>query len=213
MNNYSCYTNGDVRSIENRYINLRDKNNRPINQREFIAIDRWKDNLTEPLVNHKAYEGYLQEKDRLFKSNNIRVFISHKKEDSVIATELAKDLDQMGINYWLDVLNPEINQTNDEIIISNIIELALLNCNYVVAIMTDNSYKSTWIPYEYGRVKEKRIHVKSAIAMKHNLTKSLPGYMKLGKIAENKMELINDFKKIKNQISSRKLNPTPYTRY
>jgi hypothetical protein len=34
------------------------------------------------------------------------------------------------------------------------IEMALLNCSHIVAVYTDNTPGSTWVPYEYGRVKE-----------------------------------------------------------
>jgi hypothetical protein len=35
-----------------------------------------------------------------------------------------------------------------------VIEMALLNCTHVVALVTPESVPSRWIPYEYGNVKE-----------------------------------------------------------
>jgi hypothetical protein len=182
----------ELRSLNERYTNVKDILGESVGIENFVGTRQWADFRDEKLiVDSKSYGDLLDKKAKRFDGTENRVFISHKQEDKDIAISLAKELDKHGIKYWLDVLDPELSQiANDEIAMANIIELALLNCNHLVAIMTDNSCLSTWIPYEYGRVMEKRLNINQAIALKHNLTNTLPGYMKLGKSAGNSPDLI-----------------------
>jgi len=92
-----------------------------------------------------------------------RVFVSHKKEDSVIARQLRDVIRSEGFDTWLDVIDlPPIpplrtsgqTKLNQAILLAAIIEMALVNCSHLVAVMTDNTVSSRWVPYEYGRVKD-----------------------------------------------------------
>ncbi|WP_235299666.1 toll/interleukin-1 receptor domain-containing protein [Portibacter marinus] len=176
MSNYSCYINDGVIKIgENRYSELSDN--------RVIGNEFWKRSYLEqnPIVDSPLYNDLLSEKRALINAVGKRVFISHRQADEQIARRVATMLRIAGIYYWLDVLDPQLQNTNiTSIQTANIIEIALLNCTHVVAIMTDNSFGSTWIPYEYGRVKDKRLIIKNAIAYKYNLTRPLPEYMELG---------------------------------
>lgn len=85
-----------------------------------------------------------------------RVFISHRQGDEAFAKRIAYLADKEGFDYWLDVVNmpmptPSINAA---LAVALQIEMALLNCSHVVAVYTDITTGSTWVPYEYGRVKE-----------------------------------------------------------
>lgn len=187
MNNYTCYQldildRYNLKSYESRYEDIRFDS-------DFIGLTTFDSSNEKLIVESAAYDEALLRKRQYFsRTNQKRVFISHKMEDKLIAIALAKKLDQAGVAYWLDVLDPQLSRTNNSftknkaIAIANIIELALLNCTDVVAIMTDNSHKSRWIPYEYGRVKTKRLLVNNANALTHQLNHSLPEYMYLGNI-------------------------------
>jgi hypothetical protein len=86
-----------------------------------------------------------------------RAFVSHRHGDEKYAERIAHLADQAGFFYWLDVVNlppPGEIATMSALSIALRIEMALLNCSHVVAVYTDATAGSTWVPYEYGRVKE-----------------------------------------------------------
>jgi hypothetical protein len=91
-----------------------------------------------------------------------RVFVSHQRKDVDAAERLAYLATQAGLEYWLDIHDPTLIGANNQtitgpqraILIAGIIEIALLNCRYIVAAHSTNSLASKWIPYEFARVKE-----------------------------------------------------------
>ena len=93
-----------------------------------------------------------------------RVFISHKQIDEAEALRIANLASNEGFYYWLDVLDPNLAAPNVAtppvrlaIATAMIIEMALLNCSHVLAVMTKHTKQSAWVPYEYGRVKDRSI--------------------------------------------------------
>lgn len=86
-----------------------------------------------------------------------RVFVSHRQGDEIYAKRIAYLADRAGFEYWLDVVNlppPAAIATMSAITVALRIEMALLNCSHIVAVYTDITPGSTWVPYEYGRIKE-----------------------------------------------------------
>ncbi len=90
-----------------------------------------------------------------------RVFISHRRADTMLAKQAARAARQAGCEYWLDVEDPTLawltrntalEPTTHSAAIASSIEMALLNCTHVLAIITPHTAGSMWVPYEYGRV-------------------------------------------------------------
>lgn len=95
-----------------------------------------------------------------------RVFISHRRADTVLAKQAARAARQAGCEYWLDVEDPNLTWLTDNTAldlgtragaIASSIEMALLNCTHVLAVITPNTAGSLWVPYEYGRVKDSSV--------------------------------------------------------
>ena len=101
-----------------------------------------------------------------------RVFVSHRQIDDEWALRIAWLSWEEGFDYWLDIidLDPERNKQvvaieqrldralsefEKSVLTAAIIEMALLNCSHVLATMTKHTRGSMWVPYEYGRVKER----------------------------------------------------------
>ena len=91
-----------------------------------------------------------------------RVFISHQRRDKNRAVTISKLAKKMGFDYWLDVhdpalrlatLNPNPDPVQQSLIVAILVEMALLNCSHVLAIVTRHTAGSLWVPCEYGRVK------------------------------------------------------------
>jgi hypothetical protein len=90
-----------------------------------------------------------------------RVFVSHRQHDDKPALAIARLANQVGFEFWLDLLDPQLqnltpSQRAQHALIASIVEVALLNCTHVIAVLSDKTRGTLWVPYEYGRVKEKR---------------------------------------------------------
>jgi hypothetical protein len=200
MNSYNCYDQDG-----NYHIAL------PDDATGYLAFQRLLQrlpNLNEPLVEWQGQDplAELRGKLRKFrpkpsKFNCPRVFISHRQIDKAAALRMAWLANQHRFDYWLDVLDPFlfaagkcINLTpyQHALLIAAIVELALLNCTHVIALITANSKGSSWIPYEYGRVKDSALtdtHAAAWFDSSCSRLLSVPEYFHLGPKLRTKTEV------------------------
>ncbi|MDQ2963251.1 MAG: toll/interleukin-1 receptor domain-containing protein [Pseudomonadota bacterium] len=97
--------------------------------------------------------------------------MSHRRDDVDYAERIAYLAAQRGLQYWLDIHDPALAAANraglpspaKEVLIAAVIEMGLLNSTHVIAVHTKNSDGSKWIPYELGRVKQRRLFSKPHI--------------------------------------------------
>ncbi|HUQ10762.1 MAG TPA: toll/interleukin-1 receptor domain-containing protein [Steroidobacteraceae bacterium] len=116
------------------------------------------------------------------------VFISHRKDDVDQAERIAWLTCQAGFDYWLDIYDPGLagypglaTATEAEArAVALTIEIALLNCTQVIAVMTPNTPGSAWVPYEYGRVKDPVPDSPQAACWLAPGVKLFPEYLYLG---------------------------------
>ncbi len=131
-----------------------------------------------------------------------RLFISHRQSDSKYALRIADRACHVGFYYWLDVLDPSLralgvsgsgNQAQKALATALIIEMALLNCSHLLAVMTDNTAGTMWVPYEYGRVKDLAPISVNPSAWLHveRSTPTVPEYMLLGVQHHSECEIDN----------------------
>lgn len=94
------------------------------------------------------------------------VFVSHQRGDAGWAERAAWDATREGFEYWLDIHDPLLGLVNAApqiagavraALVAGIIEMGLLNCTHLVSLQTSNSRSSRWVPYEFGRAKERRL--------------------------------------------------------
>jgi hypothetical protein len=93
------------------------------------------------------------------------VFISHQRADTHRGERVACLLDHFGLNCWLDVHDPTLaavnrlplNDPRRSVLIAATIEIALLNSTHVIALHSQKSKASRWVPYEFGRAKSHSI--------------------------------------------------------
>ena len=112
-----------------------------------------------------------------------RVFVSHKREDLAAAVDVANWVRETGCYTWFDAEN--LPGVGDPVLIAGIIEMALLNSTHVIAVMTQRTLSSTWVPYEYGRVKADLPHSDTAACwVPRDLL--LPAYLYLGEVTRTK---------------------------
>lgn len=117
-----------------------------------------------------------------------RLFVSHRRDDTAQATHVAALAKAEGFQVWLDVENPSLQTVVQRHLaglasprdVALVIEMALLNCTHVIAVMTSNTRGSTWVPYEYGRVKDSSPHSRRAASWIESSAGNLPEYLELG---------------------------------
>jgi hypothetical protein len=138
-----------------------------------------------------------------------RVFISHRQADSAEAVRISKIAAHEGFEFWLDVLDPHLNHLNqgtmtDEqraYFIAICVEIALLNCTHVLALITSNTEGSMWVPYEYGRAKAPSIwSTQAACWIAPNHKNPLSEYLHLGVKTRNDTEMTHWFRSQRNMV-------------
>ena len=78
----------------------------------------------------------------------IDVFVSHKSDDEDKAKEVAACIDTYGLRTWLDVTDLR-DQEDDEAMVDRI-EAAITRSFSLMAIVTDVTNESWWVPFEIG---------------------------------------------------------------
>jgi hypothetical protein len=155
-----------------------------------IGYSLWRDfsYRLESLEDFKRFQqGMARERERrrgngVLPNGITRVFVSHKQENRDEALRVAWIIQNKGHHFWLDVLEPTL-QSNSlrPIQVAGIIEMALLNCSHVIVLITDDSVRSRWIPYEYGRAKEPTPYSLNAASWLHPaINQKIPEYLYLG---------------------------------
>lgn len=132
--------------------------------------------------------------------SQLRVFVSHKQADVAQAERVAYLACKEGFEYWLDVLDPNLASVSSSgatpqhssAAIAAIIEMALLNCTHVLAVITQNTRGSQWVPYEYGRVKDPQpVTLQAACWLSNAVVPPVPEYLYLGPMTRSESDIIN----------------------
>ena len=118
-----------------------------------------------------------------------RVFVSHQRDDAPLAERIAYLATRRGFEYWLDVHDPALHFANTApmpsyvraVLIAGIIEIALVNCSHVCSVQTPRARHSRWVPYEFGRAKQRRVlSAQAASWFRWGMFRDRPEYLLLG---------------------------------
>ena len=78
----------------------------------------------------------------------MKIFISHKNEDALAANQIASELRQLHVDYYLDLLDSSITQSGREL--TEHIRKNLNTCTDIIVVMSDRTKYSQWVPFEVG---------------------------------------------------------------
>lgn len=78
----------------------------------------------------------------------IKVFISHKQEDSYTANKIAEALKEMNVPYYLDILDFSTTRSGKEL--TDHIKRNLNDCTDIIVVMSESTRYSQWVPFEVG---------------------------------------------------------------
>ena len=78
----------------------------------------------------------------------IKVFISHKQEDSQTANRIANELKALNVPYYLDILDPSVTGSGKKL--TDHIKRNLNDCTDIIVVMSESTRYSQWVPFEVG---------------------------------------------------------------
>lgn len=78
----------------------------------------------------------------------MKVFISHKNEDSAQAVALQAAFAKNGVSSYLDVLDSSITSGGKEL--TDHIKASLNTCSDIIVVMSEATKYSWWVPFEIG---------------------------------------------------------------
>ncbi len=78
----------------------------------------------------------------------MKVFISHKKEDSYTASRIANELRALQIDCYLDLLDFSVTRSGKEL--TDHIKANLNDCTDIIVIISETTRYSQWVPFEVG---------------------------------------------------------------
>ncbi|MXY33951.1 MAG: toll/interleukin-1 receptor domain-containing protein [Boseongicola sp. SB0676_bin_33] len=87
------------------------------------------------------------------------VFVSHKSDDTRQALDLARVIQREGLSSWVDVLDPNVAGDGREL--DDYIERVLSRTFSLLALVTDVTHESWWVPFEIGLAFELRRYLSS----------------------------------------------------
>ncbi len=84
----------------------------------------------------------------------IKVFLSHQRNDAGLAAQIARRLTvQHNIDSYLDVIDPFIDSPGEDLAAH--IRAELGKCNQLLAVISETTRSSQWVPWEIGVATEK----------------------------------------------------------
>ena len=77
----------------------------------------------------------------------MNVFISHKKEDGATAQAIYDEFRRLGVNSYLDLLDSSLTGGKE---LTEHIKDQLNKCTDIMVVMSEETKKSWWVPFEIG---------------------------------------------------------------
>lgn len=82
------------------------------------------------------------------------VFISHTTADDGLAKEISQRLTNEGIRCYLDDLDYELKRLRGNAVLTPYLVARLEDCDTLLAVVTENTKNSWWVPFEIGTARE-----------------------------------------------------------
>ena len=124
----------------------------------------------------------------------MKIFISHKKEDESTALIVQQTLNNLEVDAYLDVLDNTI--ANDGERLTNHIRKKLHECTDVIVILSSNTKKSWWVPFEIGMATEKDMPISNYL-ISHE---TLPEYLEYWPCLKSQQD-VRKYVEVRNKIA------------
>lgn len=124
----------------------------------------------------------------------MKIFISHKQEDSKYASEVQQTLISCGVDSYLDLLDNAISEGGEKL--TNHIRNRISECSDVIVILSEKTKASWWVPFEIGMASERDMPIANFL-VSHIL---LPEYLTFWPRLKNQND-IQKYVKIRRKVS------------
>ena len=126
------------------------------------------------------------------------VFLSHKSDDTSTALDLARRVQSNGLSAWVDVQDPNVRGDGPDL--DQYIERIIARSFSLMAIVTDVTSESWWVPFEIGLAFELRRY----LATFATRSVSLPSFLAKHPIVRDKNFTLrnwcDDIKDLKRRV-------------
>lgn len=139
-----------------------------------------------------------------------RVFISHKSEDADKAQKISLYFQRFGVSYYLDLLDDELFGSGE--VLTNHLRAKLKECTHLLAVITNNTKFSWWVPFEIGLATEREYPISSFVSYWDK--QRLPDYLWKWPVLESDNDLINYINLLKRdhtQLLNEEISKSLYT--
>lgn len=140
-------------------------------------------------INRALLHGYESVLFEHSKDQGRCIFISHKGEDRLAALAIADVIMNAGIDVFIDVNDSELQdatRNNDSRSIVNEIDRAMEVSTDILVIISENTKKSWWVPYEIGYSKRGNTSITSLVL---KTVEDIPEYITIEPIIRSIDEL------------------------
>lgn len=134
----------------------------------------------------------------------MKVFISHKQEDSLYAQFVKRQLDLLKVDSYLDVMDTSINGGGETL--TDHIKDQLNSCTDIIVVMSEATKCSWWVPFEIGMAAQ--IDMPTATYL--TSTVSLPGYLEYWPRLKSVSDVAT-YVSVRREVSDRLQKRYPYS--
>ncbi|HAS91240.1 MAG TPA: cytosolic protein [Clostridiales bacterium] len=138
----------------------------------------------------------------------MKVFISHKYEDSITANQILEKLKELKVDAYLDLLDTNLLFEGEKL--TKHIKDRLNECTDLMAVVSNNTQSSWWVPFEIGMAAQQDFPIVNYL--KDGVT--LPDYLSYWP----KLKSLNDISKyveakqyVQKQILNEALSKSHYS--
>ncbi|WP_026882221.1 TIR domain-containing protein [Clostridium akagii] len=101
----------------------------------------------------------------------MKVFISHKKEDELVALDVFLNLKELKVDAYLDLIDSGIEFKGE--LLTEHIKRKLNECTDILVVLTEKTKLSWWVPFEIGMASQKELPIVNYLSE----GTSLPDYL------------------------------------
>ena len=134
----------------------------------------------------------------------IKVFISHKKEDSAYALLVKRAFDDLSVESYLDLLDDSVNGGGKAL--TDHIKSNLNDCTDIIVVMSEATKRSWWVPFEIGMAAQTNMPTASYLTSSVSLPEYLDYWPRLKSISD-----IAKYVYVRKRIALNYISRDPHT--
>ncbi|OYZ00128.1 MAG: hypothetical protein B7Y37_11525 [Sphingobacteriia bacterium 28-36-52] len=120
------------------------------------------------------------------------VFISYQRKDEEYAEEVANYITSKQLDVYFDLEDNDLKQQNQIANpkgVTNAIKKGLNQSQYIIVIVSPNTYRSLWVPFEVGYAFDKKGEKMKILRHKGIEKSRMPDYLKVKELLQGTISL------------------------